>query len=99
MSTENTQDEKEASATAPDLPLHMWTPAQVKTVYNKKPPKPIKSYSLHELVTLKNYGPGILGGELYLASQKANIESKAETYGPAIMSKGSTPVAFVSEGK
>jgi len=85
--------------TAPDKPLHLWSREELLAVYPAKPPKPLAKYDVHELVKLKNYGPAVIGGALYLAAQKAAVESTNERLGPAILDKGTKPVPFVSEGR
>jgi hypothetical protein len=81
----------------PDLPLCDWTREQVLHFFPKDLPKPIESYTTEELVRLKGYGPAQIGGALYLASQSCANETHDGRYGPAILSKGFTPVPFVSD--
>lgn len=85
-----------AVPTAPDKPLCDWSPAEVLTFFPKDLPKPIESYTTDELVRLKHYGPSQIGGALYLAAQSVALATADGRYGPAILSKGSEPVPFVS---
>jgi hypothetical protein len=82
---------------APDKPVSDWTPAELLAGFPKAPSRPIEMYTTTDLVAMKNLGPATLGAELYLAAQACSNGSGNGILGPAILSKGSTPVPFVSE--
>ena len=77
-------------------PLWEMSPAEIVEAFPKAYEKPVSQYTMQELVALKVYGPATIGGELYLASQQAAAVSLSGALGPAILSKGFTPVPFVS---
>lgn len=70
--------------------------AEIVAKWPVKSPRPIASYSADELVKLQQYGPGMIGGELWLAAQKTTKLTGGGILGPAILDKGTTPLPFVS---
>lgn len=69
---------------------------EILAKYPQMPGKSIEEFTVNELIAMKTLGPALIGGALYLKSQAAVIETGAGTLGPAILSKGFTPVPFVS---
>lgn len=82
-------------AVPPDKSLESWTRAELTKWFPKEPPKPLEKYSIEELSALKGLGPAVLGGALYHASQKTAAVTGGGILGPAITSKGFTPVPDV----
>lgn len=78
------------------MALSDMTPAEILKEWPTKPPKPIKKYTNDELYALRKFGPATIGGELYLAAQKALAESKEGVLGEAILSKSTEPVVYRS---
>lgn len=93
----NTKTETETPAPSiEDKPLGDMTTAEIVARWPKALSKPIKKYTTEELLALKNFGPATIGGPLYVAAQAASQETADARFGPAILSKGFTPVPFVS---
>lgn len=78
------------------MALQDMSPAEIIAKWPTKPPKPVGKYTAAELCALKKFGPATIGGALYLASQKAQQETKDNRFGEAILSKSDKPVEYVS---
>ncbi len=90
-----------AAAKAPppswaDKTLGEMTREEIVAAFPAKPEKPIAEYSVEDLVRLKRFGPAVIGGELYLASQAATQASANNRFGPAILSKGTETIPYAT---
>ena len=70
--------------------------SEILAAFPAKPDKPLAEYSVEDLVRLKRFGPAVIGGELYLASQAATQASADNRFGPAILSKDTKTIPYLT---
>ena len=70
--------------------------SEILAAFPAKPDKPLAEYSVEDLVRLKRFGPAVIGGELYLASQAATQASADNRFGPAILSKDTKTIPYAT---
>ena len=70
--------------------------SEILAAFPAKPDKPLADYSVEDLVRLKRFGPAVIGGELYLASQAATAASADNRFGPAILSKDTKTIPYAT---
>lgn len=71
--------------------------AEILARWPDLPPKPLESYTDHELQKLAGFGPAVIGGALFLKARAVRTASPGGRYGPAVLSKSGEPVARVGE--
>ena len=101
MSKTATRKEAPAPVQAPqpswaDKTLGEMDRSEILAAFPAKPDKPLAEYSVEDLVRLKRFGPAVIGGELYLASQAATAASADNRFGPAILSKDTKTIPYLT---